>query len=140
MKKTIILALLIPVLLSIAVSQVRKNPKLPNDAGLGCVDVSRKLNSNVENGQMTVAQCCQGIKLVADVKEENTREGIKRKIVGWHVFNAEGKELEAEIGEVRRENASGVKSNEGLNVKETVVVVREPKACFIVDRKENSRR
>jgi len=140
MKKIIILTLLNLVLLSVAVSQVEKNPKLPNDAGLGCVDVTKKLNSNVENGQMTVAQCCQGIKLVADVKEENTREGVKRKITGWHVFNANGEELRAEIGEVRRENASGTKSNEELDIKETVIVIRESKACFIVDRKENNRR
>src|SRR5207253_6354016 len=119
--KTIYASLLLILLVtSIIFGQVRSS-KIPIEAGVGCVDVTKKLNSKVENGKMLVAQCCGGLKLIADVKEE-TRDGNKiNRILNWHVINSDNKELEAEIGEARRENMG--KDRERFKFQETVIVV-----------------
>src|ERR1044072_8170749 len=94
--------LLILLIASIVFGQVRPS-KVPIDVGVGCVDVTQKLNSKVENGQMIVARCCEGLKLIADVKEKTINGNKTNQILKWHVINQDNKELEAEIGKVRRE-------------------------------------
>lgn len=107
--------------------------KAPIEAGMGCLDVTKKLNSQVKNGQMTVTQCCGGLKLLADVKEETVNKKKVKNISKWHVVNADAKELEADLGTAIRERAKP--GNETVRFEETIIVVKEPKACFIVGRK-----
>ena len=125
--------LLILLIASIVFGQVRPS-KIPIDAGVGCVDVTKRLNSKVENGQMIVAQCCGGLKLIADVKEESINGNKINRILKWHVINQDNKELKAEIGQARRESTG--KDRVDFKFEETVIVVREQKICFIVDRKD----
>ncbi|MGI8735528.1 MAG: hypothetical protein ACR2LM_19760 [Pyrinomonadaceae bacterium] len=107
--------------------------KAPIEAGMGCVDVTRKLDSQVKNGQMIVSQCCGGLKLLADVKEETVNKKKVKHILKWHVVNANAKELEADLGTAIRERVKA--GNETIRFEETIIVVKEPKVCFIVGRK-----
>jgi len=47
MKKMVIPAMVALGTLSVAVGQVKENPKLPFDAGVGCVNVTNKLNATI---------------------------------------------------------------------------------------------
>lgn len=126
--------LVVLLLASITLPQVQKT-KLPIDAGIGCVDVTKKLDSQVTDGKMTVAQCCGGMKLIADVKEETVSGKKIKTIFAWHVMSSEARELKADMGEVVREQMKDGKDREKFRFLEKLIVVKEPKACFLVERK-----
>ena len=106
--------LMIIVLLSGQVSET-KRPL----TGTGCVNVTSKLK-RLTVGKMKIKSCCGGIVLFADVKEENG----KKTIAGWHVQDANAKEVKAEKGL----DADG---------RSTIIQAETGNACFIVEQKTN---
>ena len=133
--KTFALSFLVVVLAtSTTVTQVRET-KAPIEAGVGCLDVTKKLNSSITDGKMVVARCCAGLTLIADAKEETVEGTKKTTILKWHVKNSEGRELEGEIGTVNRRGMKDGKERQQFNFIEKLVVVKSPKACFVIERK-----
>jgi hypothetical protein len=117
------LCVIVLLLSSPTISQVRDNPKMP-DSGSGCVDVVKKLQ-NLTVGRMRVKTCCNGVTLIAHVKEESSPNGKKKRVQGWEVVNAAGDSLEADKG------PSYSSSSRTTNL---IIRTTNGAACFIIEK------